>query len=217
MMDQLTDLLEAFFSSKMSGVHTALPGRIESYDAEEKRVSVMPLINRRFRRLNGVKSYPVVVNVPVVFPGTAQTVIQYPLARGDKCLLVFSESAMDEWLHGSGAESSPRDPRQFALADAICLPGLFPFKSPGKVGDGDGLEFWHKDQRIKIKDDGKIEVGNSGLAESARKGDATAVDLTTDPVNMSLIIAGFAMLGLTITPPLVGKITGGSSQVKVGA
>jgi hypothetical protein len=217
MNKQLTDVLNSFFSAKLSGVHTAMPGRIETYNAAEKRVTVKPLINRRFRLLNGQKGYPVLVGVPVVFPGTAETVIQFPLKRGDKCMLVFSERALDEWLAGSGAESSPADPRQFALADAVCLPGLFTFKAPGKVGQGDGLEFWHKGQRIAVKDDGNIEIGSAGLALSARQGDATNIDLVTDPSNMSLIVAGLAMLGMTVTPPLVGKITGGSSNVKVGS
>jgi len=57
---------------------------------------------------------------------------------------------------------------------------------------------------------------SGGTAAVARKGDVINVDLTTDPTNLPMIIAVCAMFGMTIVPPLVGKITGGSSKVKAG-
>ena len=62
-----------------------------------------------------------------------------------------------------------------------------------------------------------LKIGSGTFAASARKGDATKIDLVTDPANAPLVMAGLAMLGMPITYPLLGAINAGSAQVQVGS
>ncbi len=161
MIEDFSDVLQQFFIAAMSTVHTAMPGIIQSYDYKTKTVSVLPSIKMTFAD-NTIKSMPIVTDVPVVFPGTKNAVIQYDLAKGDGCLLLFSSQSLEKWIAGNGAEVEAGDHRRFALTDAFCIPGLFPPKSPGKVGAGTGMEMMNKGAKIWITNAGKIELnGNS--------------------------------------------------------
>jgi hypothetical protein len=62
---------------------------------------------------------------------------------------------------------------------------------------------------------GKITIGDSAPSDSARKGDATTADVTTDPTNFPFLTTVCAIFGMTLSK-IDGKITGGSAQVKVG-
>lgn len=130
-MSDLVDLLNAATASALAGVHTCLPGQIESYDHSRQRASVKPLLKKAY--LDGkAESLPVIDGVPVVFPASSDFSFTYPLKDGDTVLLVFAERSMEKWLQ-RGGETEPGDPRKFDLTDAIALPGLKPF------GGGNGL------------------------------------------------------------------------------
>jgi len=74
-------------------------------------------------------------------------------------------------------------------------------------GSGDAITYDSQEKKYHV---------TSGGAAAAREGDATNVDLTTDPTNMAMIVAVCAIFGMTVTPPLVGKIVEGSSKVDIG-
>jgi hypothetical protein len=136
----------------MLSVHTCIPGKVESYDPLTKKASVKPLIKMKVN--NESLSYPVINNVPVVFPGSKDVVIAFPLSAGDGCLILFSEQAMENYLSSTGKEVEPGDNRRYSVNDAICIPGLFPFTSPGKTGGTIGLEIIFKGYKIIINDTG---------------------------------------------------------------
>lgn len=182
MKDQLPDVLRMVIENRLSTLHTALPGRIESYDSTTKKASVKPLIKKRFEN-NETLPLPVIENAPVVFPGTTDFLLHYPLKQGDGCLILFSERSMESWL-SLGGDVEPVDPRKFALADAICVPGLFPFNEPGKIASEDtAFEILFKDFTIKVAEDGAILFDNgSGTIELKADGqvDINSGNLTVD-------------------------------------
>lgn len=152
MRQQFYDILRLAFNSFMDGVHTCIPGSIQSFDPLTKKASVKPLVQKKFE--NETLSYPVITNVPVVFPGTKDVVLSFPLSAGDGCLILFSEVSLERYLSSAGEEVEPGETRKFALSDAVCLPGLFPFGSPGAVGDGLALQVKYKTTEIRIDDTG---------------------------------------------------------------
>jgi hypothetical protein len=157
MKEDLPNVLHAVIASYLSGVFTAMPGIIQSYDKNTKTVSVLPSIKTTF--LDGeIQSKPIITNVPVMFPGTKKAVMQYKLEKGDGCLLIFSSESLEKWINSSGGMVEVGDTRRFALTDAFCIPGVFPPKSPGKVASGDGLEIIYDNGKIVLTPDGKIEL-----------------------------------------------------------
>jgi hypothetical protein len=156
-MNDLAQIVEQAFWSMMDDVYTAFPGIIQSdYNYKTKTVSVQPTIKVPIG--DGMAALPKINRVQVIFPGTKRSVIQFPLKKGDGCLVICSTIALDDWINSSGDLVFPGDTRKFAATDAFCIPGLFPMKGPGKIGTGSGFEILHESAKIQLTDDGKIKI-----------------------------------------------------------
>jgi hypothetical protein len=129
----LTSRIRAEIDDDRQTLHTAMPARVESYDATYGRASVQPLLKRIDIDENGdrvVTSYPVINEVPVVFPGSGGWRIRFPITAGDVVLLLFAEGSLDRWLQ-RGGEVDPGDSRRHDINDAFAIPGLMPFAGAG--------------------------------------------------------------------------------------
>ena len=127
-MSDLADLLIAAMDARLVDLHTALPGRVRSYDAATQLADVEPLLKRALRTELGDKvleALPIIPSVPVVFPRGGGYFVSLPLAAGDCGLLVFSERAIDRW-RSTGEVADPGDQRMHGLSGALFVPGLGP-------------------------------------------------------------------------------------------
>ncbi len=125
----LQSVIRAHVAAGLSDVNVALPGRVESYDSSRQRAVVQPLIRRGYADESGdrqAESLPAIAEVPVMFPGSGDFSIDWPVARGDTGLLVFASASLDRWLALGGEEVDPEDDRRHALTDAVFYPGLRP-------------------------------------------------------------------------------------------
>lgn len=152
-----TDILTNAIQAEINEIHTAIPGKIESYDPATKKANVKPLIKKWFAD-GSFMPLPVIVDVPVIFPGSSDFVLSFPLKAGDGVLIIFSERSMEYWLSNAMTDSEPGDPRKYDLNDAVCIPGLFSFGQPGKVGNGTDVEILYKNASIKIDDSGNVKI-----------------------------------------------------------
>ena len=84
-------------------LHTALPGRVVSYDAATQTAVCQPGIQVIFRA-TGPVDLPQLVDVPVYFPRGGGFVLTFPVRVGDECLLVFAERAIDVWWQKGGTQ-----------------------------------------------------------------------------------------------------------------
>lgn len=120
--NEIRKIITGWMSDMTDNIHTAMPGRVVSYDASSGRADVQPVGQHKLADGRGLP-YPTIHRVPVIFPtglgGTAG--LTFPLSKGDGCLLVFAESQLDDFL--SGGDSS--NERRHDLNDAICIPGLY--------------------------------------------------------------------------------------------
>ena len=132
-------ILSDAVNSRLAEVHTAMPGRVESYDKATQRADIKPLLKRAQRDVDGnemtVESLPVIAGVPVMFPRAGDYFISLPLAKGNTGLLIFSERNIDQWI-AKGGEVDPRDLRLFPLDGAAFYPGLW--ADGAKLSDADG-------------------------------------------------------------------------------
>ena len=118
------DALEALIAEHLAEVRVAIPARVESYDDDERKASVQPLIREGRADENGereVVRLPVITAVPVVFPGSGGRVVKFPINKGDTVLLVFAHRSLDRGLV-RGGEVDPADDRTHNLSDAIAIP-----------------------------------------------------------------------------------------------
>jgi hypothetical protein len=148
----LSEVLRNAIAGQTSEIRTALPGRVESYDAATHKASVLPLIMDGWVDENGNrkgKPLPIVNNVPVLMPSAQGVRIKLPVKVGDTVLLVFCGSSLDRWLERGGV-IDPADDRRHDLNDAVAITGLFDF---GHVVDNP--------VQIEFTDSGQILVGGS--------------------------------------------------------
>lgn len=148
----LAEVIAGAMESRLSELHVALPGRIDSYDASTQKARVQPLIRKKFIGADQAVSMPIINNVPVVFPRTANAIISMPISKGDNVLLLFSERSMDNWL-STGGEADPGVTRKHDISDAIAIPGLYPFSDPS---DASGTDLLLKLNNIQMR----LQPGN---------------------------------------------------------
>ena len=117
MMQEFVQEIQNTVQRGLRGIHTAMPGRIVSFDAAKGIATVKPAM--KFKKPDGkTMDFPQVTGVPVVFPqGAGQgATIAFPVKPGDGCLLVVAEQSLDYWQYGQETSTDLAfDP---AVADA---------------------------------------------------------------------------------------------------
>jgi hypothetical protein len=160
-MQDLTDFLREFLDYYFTQVHTSFPGVVTEYDASTRRATVQPSLKRRAGNKEYVP-FPLLIDVPVVFPGTKKWTIHFPLEKDDEVAVFFSERALEAWKEVGQDEIEDPDPRRYSLSDAYCMPGLQP-QAFISATEG-GLQIIHKSAfngdfiSQVLMDDDKIEV-----------------------------------------------------------
>ena len=124
----LSEYLKSEFEISMAEMWFACPGVVSSVsgDLSDLRVNVKPVINELYAD-GSTEEHLDILSVPVIMPGSANTLISFPVAAGDTVLLVFSQRSMDNFKIGNGQPTQPIDARKFQAEDAIAIPGLFTF------------------------------------------------------------------------------------------
>jgi hypothetical protein len=126
------EALGRMFDARIEGVNLSMPARVERYDATKQQIDAQPLIKQAYLDEAGdrqIARLPVIVNVPVIFPGSGSWRVTFPIAKGDTVDLIFSAASLDVWL-AKGGEVDPLDDSRFAIKDAIAIPGLRDFAHP---------------------------------------------------------------------------------------
>lgn len=157
----LNSLIDEAIDERLKSLHTALPAEVLSFDASKLMVKVRPFLMRKYKS-GETEQMPEVYNVPVVYPRSGQHCFYFPLKKGDKVMLLFSERSLDKWLE-LGSYTTPDDQRKFDLTDAICVPGLYDFKNPIEFkGANTSLLIQAPGGYIEITEGGDVSIINEG-------------------------------------------------------
>lgn len=112
-----------------SMLRVALPGTVESFDAE----TVTATIQLGILGLSDgeSKALSVLNDVPVMFPRGGGCSLTFPVNKGDECLVIFADRCIDFWWQSGGVQE-PVDGRMHDLSDAFCIVG--PQSQAKKIG-----------------------------------------------------------------------------------
>ena len=116
--DFLESALQSLKEEIFSSLHVAMPGNIQSYDAEKRTAVVQPALRRKNTSGETVTA-PLLRDVPVFLAPSAGVV------PGAPCLLIFADFCIDGW-YDSARPSIPPSPRAHDLSDAFALVGFYP-------------------------------------------------------------------------------------------
>lgn len=204
MFRTLEEVIDRAFDARMSGVWTALPGRVKAFDAASSTCTVQPF-PAMFLAGEAVV-IPEIADVPVCYPNGGGASITYPLAAGDVVLLLFSTLPLGRYRQ-DGADGNPVETRRQDLSDAWAIPlagGAQPVATVGRMV-------------AKQPTLGKIQVGDAPLhPAAARVGDTVSIPMNTVTVGQLVTAMGqIAATGACVPFNLGGTITSGSTIVEV--
>ncbi|MBS9442299.1 phage baseplate assembly protein V [Photorhabdus heterorhabditis] len=121
----LSETLKAINHSLSSQLRVAIPGIIQSFNADAVTCVVQPAIKSGIADAEGKTtsvSLPLLVDVPVIFPRGGGVTLTFPVKAGDECLVVFADRCIDFWWQSGGVQE-PADDRQHSLSDAFAIIG----------------------------------------------------------------------------------------------
>ncbi|EHF8259118.1 hypothetical protein B8Z58_005064, partial [Enterobacter roggenkampii] len=119
------DVLASERQSINEQIRVALPGIIQSFDPDTVTATVQPSVRSMERDNDGnttTDDYPLLVDVPVIFPRGGGCTLTFPVKAGDECLVIFSDRCIDFWWQNGGIQE-PADPRMHDLSDAFAIVG----------------------------------------------------------------------------------------------
>jgi len=156
----MTTGIKSVIKGMFRSVYTTLPGRVEEYDKDTQTAKVKPLISRHYldaKRLDhDYEEYPVIPNVPVIFPASDAGGMTFPLSAGDRVWILVSAPPLSEWLQQTLPRViNPFSRRRFDLSDSVCLPGPRP---PGDALEADKV---HDEDVTIYSESGRLRVGSS--------------------------------------------------------
>jgi hypothetical protein len=132
MMDRLERFenpLEAVLSALRGfqvGVWTALPAIIDTFDPMKMICTAQPAIQAQQTLPDNTKKWvnlPLLLDVPVVFPGGGGFSLTFPVAPGDEALVVFASRCIDGWW-AYGGINPQAEFRMHDLSDGFAIVGV---------------------------------------------------------------------------------------------
>lgn len=146
--NEVKEIVENWIDNKINNIHTALSGKIISYNSSNNRATVQP---SGVYKANDYRefSYPLIYNVPVVFPTglNGGAGVTFPITGGDGCLIIFSEKQLDDFINNN---NNSEDLRTHSLNDAICIPGLYTNATQSNIKNPDCLCLFNGNSILKL-------------------------------------------------------------------
>ena len=208
------EVLRAAMEYAVGEVHTALPGRIETWDPVTQKANIKPLIQRLVATESGeelVEALPVLPQVPVIFPRTAAYHITFPVAAGDHVLLVFNERSIDKFIAGNGEDTDPDEYRMHDLSDAVAFLGFYPDAKAISELSADSLALGHVDGvSVHVAPD-KIELGERNASDAAVLDSALQTELGRVKNELTTLVNDITVLKAAFTAWVVNPLDGGAA------
>lgn len=107
-------------------IRCAFPAIVTKVDLAAQTVEVKIAIQGAIVDETGKTSYvqyPILPDVPIVWPRAGGLAITLPVAVGDECLVVFADRCIDAWWQSGGVQR-PMDARIHDLSDAFAIFGI---------------------------------------------------------------------------------------------
>lgn len=129
----MQDVLQAFMREVLMTLNCHAIATVKEFDSAERKIRATINYSKTFIKQNDdgtvssvQRSYPTLVDVPVVVLCGGNTSLTFPIQAGDYCLILFNDRDIDMWL--SSAQVGPLNTsRLHSFSDGIAIVGLLPF------------------------------------------------------------------------------------------
>lgn len=195
------EMMRMALGGLQGAIWTALPGIIDSFDADAMTCKVQPAVSGVRLMQNGDLAevrMPLLLDCPVCFPGGGGATLTFPIKPGDECLVVFASRCIDSWWQLGGVRGQA-EIRMHDLSDGFVLPGVRsqPRKfsvstTAAQLRSDDGaayVEINPNSHKIKALTSGDIEV-NAGGAIKATAGGSITMEAPSITLKGNIVLDG---------------------------
>lgn len=145
----LTALLDLKLRAAFAMFNCHQLGTVQSFNAGKQTAEVS--LNLQLTVSSIVRSYPLLVDVPVFVLGGGDRVVTVPIHSGDTCLVLFNDRDIDNWF-STGAIATPSSGRLHNLADGLALVGFRSSANPVTECSLQDVEVRNGQSRIAVGD-----------------------------------------------------------------
>jgi hypothetical protein len=157
-MNDLHEILKDSFDYNFDRYSFCKTGIITAVNSDNT-VNVKPSILKA-NPDGSVQEQPIIYNVQVCGQRTASASVTLPIAKGDQCLLLFTDESLDNWQQSKSSEAiNPEDSRTHDVSDCICIVGLWQ-NGKGDSVDYESLTIKNQNCKMVIKDN-KVAIGTN--------------------------------------------------------
>ena len=199
----LVDVLHNLKLDVFQSFNCVKVGEINSFDPIKKTAEVQLLF--KITLPDGtVDSYSPIVDVPVFTLQGGGGAIQFPVAEGDQCIVLFSDRRLDEWFR-TGEEAVPGDARMHDLSDGITLVGINALNSSLPTYPTDKVVLSYQGSKFELTATGYNVIGTGGAEIDLD----TLVGIKNNATSLLICLTNLitALESLTVT------VTGGTGVV----
>lgn len=159
-MSLLYRTIQSHIKDFENNLYTTIPSKVIAFDQEECTVDVSPSVNN-IDRDGVVIINPVLYRVPLLMPNAFNSALTFPLKEGDKVLLHFCHSNIEDYLLQS-TQSNPDNitPSRLKKHDSDdCFATLgVRFYDDSPIKRSNTLDLYYGDSRLTIEEDGSINL-----------------------------------------------------------
>jgi len=126
--ETLEAALDAAHGDLLSGLWTAMPAIVQSFNANKQTITAQLAIQGIVTGQDGKQSavdYPLLLDVPIIVPRAGGFTVTVPIKAGDECLIVFASRCIDTWWQSGGYKNIPAWSRTHDLSDGFAIMGTF--------------------------------------------------------------------------------------------
>ncbi|MCK4789141.1 MAG: hypothetical protein KAV87_35695 [Desulfobacteraceae bacterium] len=148
---EMSNLLNEAIAGLLKNTFCAMPGVIESYNAEETTAEIWIKSKRIIDEESGQNiDYPKLVDVPILQLTGGTGGINLPIVVGDSCLVLFGDRDIDNWFV-TGAAEIPNTRRFHSIADGFALVGFRPLTNQVTRPDYLAASLYKDGTQISVK------------------------------------------------------------------
>lgn len=126
LLNDAEEAMRVVLDGRQSTLWTAMPCIVQKIDLTAMTVEVQPAIQGTVTNEDGSTQnvdYPLLADVPIVFPSAGGFLITFPIAIGDEVLVVMASRCIDSWWQSGGYKNQPMEARMHDLSDGFAIPG----------------------------------------------------------------------------------------------
>ena len=193
-------VLERAFRNYDKALRVASPAIITKYNPMTQTVSAVITIKEATIQKDGTylqEEISEIPDIPIIMPRAGGYAITFPIKIGDECLLIFSDTIIDEWFmdgaKGTTAKNIARDKiigtgfnRRHDLSDAFAILG--PWSQPERVG-------WEKGAQVgtPYSEDAMEIRNNDGTKVISISEDAIKIAIGEDTTYLEVTDSGITL------------------------